>query len=300
MGIRLGAPLVLGLTLALGPAVARPDVFPEGELYGDAIAASVEIYGLARFPEHVFYLFPLRCSRALVGLDEDEGFLGLEDLKVEDGVDDLPNYAALRDGPIAAWIGPGGPCQASAVYAMDREAAAGVDLATMPLAAQQTFFADDPRLFRSDFKFDTRRPELPFRPMKPRDGGSRRATRRGPSGATRGAAGRCADSNGYSGAARDRHYSGAAHDCHFGADCHSGADARGARKGDDTGPGRCNGRRQCNGRGRPDRRARAGAAPASRVAPGDRADRGPGRRDRAASPLAVCSDPAPSPQTGPP
>ncbi len=39
------------------------------------------------------------------------------------------------------------------MYALAREVAAGVDLAAMPLAAQQAFFADDPRLFRSDFKF---------------------------------------------------------------------------------------------------------------------------------------------------
>ena len=69
MDLRLGAPLILGLALALGPAVAWPDVFPEEELYGDAIAASTAITGLARFPDHVFYLFQLRCSRALVRLD---------------------------------------------------------------------------------------------------------------------------------------------------------------------------------------------------------------------------------------
>lgn len=153
MDLRLGAPLILGLALALGPAVAWPDVFPEEELYGDAIAASTAITGLARFPDHVFYLFPLRCSRALVNLDDGGQALGLEDLKVEDGVDDQPNYAELHDGPIAEWIGPGGPCQETAVYALAREVAAGVDLAAMPLAAQQAFFADDPRLFRSDFKF---------------------------------------------------------------------------------------------------------------------------------------------------
>ncbi len=153
MDLRLGAPLILGLALALGPAVAWPDVFPEEELYGDAIAASTAITGLARFPDHVFYLFPLRCSRALVRLDHGLEWLGVEDLKVEDGVDELANYAELHDGPIAEWIGPDGPCQETAVYALAREVAAGVDLAAMPLAAQQAFFADDPRLFRSDFKF---------------------------------------------------------------------------------------------------------------------------------------------------
>ena len=39
------------------------------------------------------------------------------------------------------------------MYAMAREVAATVDLAAMPLLAQQAFFADDSRLFRSDFKF---------------------------------------------------------------------------------------------------------------------------------------------------
>ena len=91
MDVRRGAPLVLGMMLALGPAVAWPDTFPEEELDGDAIAAGVEIHGLARFPDHVFYLFPLRCSRALVNLDDGGQALGLEDLKVEDGVDDQPN-----------------------------------------------------------------------------------------------------------------------------------------------------------------------------------------------------------------
>jgi hypothetical protein len=153
MSIRVGAALVLGMMLALGPAVAWPDTFPEEELDGDAITAGVEIHGLARFPDHVFYLFPLRCSRALVNLDDGGQALGLEDLKVEDGVDDQPNYAELHDGPIASWIGGGGPCQETAVYAMAREVAATVDLAAMPLAAQQAFFADDSRLFRSDFKF---------------------------------------------------------------------------------------------------------------------------------------------------
>jgi hypothetical protein len=219
MDVRRGAPLVLGMMLALGPAVAWPDTFPEEELDGDAITAGVEIHGLARFPDHVFYLFPLRCSRALVNLDDGGQALGLEDLKVEDGVDDQPNYAELHDGPIASWIGGGGPCQETAVYAMAREVAATVDLAAMPLLAQQAFFADDSRLFRSDFKFvhnppyaskgsplrgvhevvralrieadalvlvldeatyyfvdgsqqtlklaHTRRPDLPFRPMKP-------------------------------------------------------------------------------------------------------------------------------------
>lgn len=219
MSIRVGAALVFGLVLALGPVMARPDMGPEEELFGDQISGTVEITGLSRFPEHVFYAFPLRCSRALVGLEEGGEDLGLDDFKVVDGVDDQANFAVLQDGPIADWIGAGGPCQATALYAMGREAAAGVDLAAMPLAALQTFFAEDPRLFRSDFKLvdnppyastgsplrsvhevvrvlrieaqalvvvldeatysfadgtvqtlklaHTRRPELPFRPLKP-------------------------------------------------------------------------------------------------------------------------------------
>ena len=219
MSIRVGAALVFGLVLALGPVMARPDMGPEEELFGDQISGTVEITGLSRFPEHVFYAFPLRCSRALVGLEEGGEDLGLDDLKVVDGVDDQANFAVLQDGPIADWIGVGGPCQATSLYAMGREAAAGVDLAAMPLAALQTFFAEDPRLFRSDFKLldnppyastgsplrsvdevvrvlrieaqalvvvldeatysfadgtvqtlklaHTRRPELPFRPLKP-------------------------------------------------------------------------------------------------------------------------------------
>ena len=219
MSIRVGAALVFGLVLALGPVMARPDMGPEEELFGDEISGTVEISGLSRFPEHVFYAFPLRCSRALVGLEEGGEDLGLDDLKVVDGVDDQANFAVLQDGPIADWIGAGGPCQATSLYAMGREAAAGVDLAAMPLAALQTFFAEDPRLFRSDFKLldnppyastgsplrsvdevvrvlrieaqalvvvldeatysfadgtvqtlklaHTRRPELPFRPLKP-------------------------------------------------------------------------------------------------------------------------------------
>jgi hypothetical protein len=219
MSIRVGAALVFGLVLALGPVMARPDMGPEEELFGDEISGTVEITGLSRFPEHVFYAFPLRCSRALVGLEEGGEDLGLDDLKVVDGVDDQANFAVLQDGPIADWIGAGGPCQATSLYAMGREAAAGVDLAAMPLAALQTFFAEDPRLFRSDFKLldnppyastgsplrsvdevvrvlrieaqalvvvldeatysfadgtvqtlklaHTRRPELPFRPLKP-------------------------------------------------------------------------------------------------------------------------------------
>lgn len=219
MSIRVGAPLVFGLVLALASVMARPDMGPEEELYGDEISGTVEITGLSRFPEHVFYAFPLVCTRALVGLEEGGEDLGLDDFKVVDGADEKANFAALQDGPIADWIGAGGPCQVTSLYAMGREVAAGVDLAAMPLAALQTFFAEDPRVFRSDFKFvdnppyastgsplrsvhevvrvlrieaqalvvvldeatysfadgtvqtlklaHTRRPELPFRPLKP-------------------------------------------------------------------------------------------------------------------------------------
>lgn len=153
MAIR-GRAIVGGcLVLALGPVVARSDMFPEEELYGFEISTSAEIVGLSQFPEHVFYLFPLRCTRALVGLDEGGVGLGNEDLKVEEGLDDQPNYAVLQDGALDSWIGEHNPCPASGLYAMGREAAAGVDLAAMSLEAQQTFFADNRRVFRSEFKF---------------------------------------------------------------------------------------------------------------------------------------------------
>ena len=153
MSIRVGAALVFGLVLALGPVVARTDMFPEEELYGFEIAGDVEITGLSRFPEHVFYAFPLRCTRALVGLEEGGIALGNEDLKVEDGKDDQANFAVLQDGPLEAWIGGGNPCQQTRLFALGREVAAGIDLAAMPLATLQTFFAEDSRLFRSDFVF---------------------------------------------------------------------------------------------------------------------------------------------------
>lgn len=219
MRIRVCGAGVLGVGLVLGSLVARSDMGPEEELFGDAITASVSIGGIGQFPGHVFYLFPLRCSRALVSLEEGGEELGVDDVKVIDGVDDQPNFAVLQDGPIDSWVGGGDPCQISSVYAMDRDMAAGIDLASKTLAEQQAFFADDPRLFRTDFKFvdnppyagtgsplrsvheelrvlrvdaealvivldeatyrfvdgteqtlklaHTRRPELPFRPLKP-------------------------------------------------------------------------------------------------------------------------------------
>lgn len=153
MGLRAGVAVVCGGVLALGPAVAWPDMFPEDELWGFAVTGRVEVRGVTRFPGHVFYVFPLRCSRALVSLDEGGQDLGLSDLEVEDGVDDLVNYGELGDGPLASWVGPNGPCPKSEVFALSREVAATVDLAGMSLAQQAAFFADDPRLFRSKFEF---------------------------------------------------------------------------------------------------------------------------------------------------
>lgn len=141
----------MGLALATWTAPARTDTMPPEEYEGlESITASVAISGLSRFPDHVFYLFPVYCTTALVALDGNEADLIYFD---QNEHADEPNWLALSDGPLPSWIPSESPCPGSRIYALAREFAAGVDLGGMSLADQREFFEEDPRLFRDSFEF---------------------------------------------------------------------------------------------------------------------------------------------------
>lgn len=126
-------------------------MMPDEELFGEPISGALEITGLARFPDHVFYLYPARCTEALGALDEIESDPRFP--YYDDDADSEPNYLVLRDGPIAAWVGDNAPCPVSRIYALARDIATGLDLDAMTPAARHAFFDDDSRLFRSKFEF---------------------------------------------------------------------------------------------------------------------------------------------------
>ncbi len=139
--------LVLGLALVTSPVVAWTDVFPPEELDGVQIGVSVEITGLSRFPDHVFYAYPVYCTRGLAAIYEQQLLWDEE----EDG--GRPNYIELRDGPVASWLGARSECPESVLYALARDIAATVDLAAKSPAALDEFFTTDPRLFHASFHF---------------------------------------------------------------------------------------------------------------------------------------------------
>lgn len=140
------------LALVLCPVVARGDALPDGELVGQVtITASAEIRGLARFPEHVFYLFPVYCTTPLAALDGAAPVI--PGLFTADEYADRPNYLELHDGRLAAWIPEESICRGSVIYALAREVAAGVELGKLSLTALAEFFAGDPRLLRGEFVF---------------------------------------------------------------------------------------------------------------------------------------------------
>lgn len=148
MNARSRAPaVVLGIALVTSPVVAWTDVFPPEELDGVQIGVSVAITGLSRFPDHVFYAYPVYCTRGLAAIYE-QSLLWDEE---EDG--GRPNYIELRDGPVASWLGPDSECPESVLYALARDIAATVDLAAKSPAALDEFFTTDPRLFHASFHF---------------------------------------------------------------------------------------------------------------------------------------------------
>lgn len=139
--------VLIGVALVTRPAIGWADVFPPEELWGGAVEVSVEVTGLARFPDHVFYVYPVYCTRELAKL-LDVNLLWDDE---EDG--GRPNYIELRDGPLASWLDRESECTGSILYALARDVAAGVDFDAMSLAALNTFFTEDPRLFHSSFEF---------------------------------------------------------------------------------------------------------------------------------------------------
>lgn len=139
--------LVLGLAVVTSPVVAWTDVFPPEELDGVQIGVSIEITGLSRFPDHVFYAYPVYCTRGLAAIYELQLMWDDED----DG--GRPNYIELRDGPVASWLGADSECPGSVLYALARDIAAGIDLAAMSPTALDEFFTGDPRLFHARFEF---------------------------------------------------------------------------------------------------------------------------------------------------
>jgi len=139
--------VVLGLALVTSPVVGWTDVFPPEELDGVQIGVSVEITGLSRFPDHVFYAYPVYCTRGLAAIYELQLIWDDE----EDG--GRPNYIELRDGPVASWLGPRSECPESVLYALARDIAATVDLGAKSPAALDEFFTADPRLFHASFHF---------------------------------------------------------------------------------------------------------------------------------------------------
>lgn len=148
MNARSRAPaVVLGLALVTSPVVGWTDVFPPEELDGVQIGVSVEITGLSRFPDHVFYAYPVYCTRGLAAIYELQLLWDEE----EDG--GRPNYIELHDGPVASWLGPRSECPESVLYALARDIAATVDLGAKSPAALDEFFTTDPRLFHASFHF---------------------------------------------------------------------------------------------------------------------------------------------------
>ncbi|MBK8264751.1 MAG: hypothetical protein IPK80_25860 [Nannocystis sp.] len=140
--------VALGLCLCAGVWEARGDVMPEEELWGREIGARVEIAGVDRFAEHVFFIFPAYCTSALAALDG--ATLYFYD---QDELAARPNYLVLRDGPLASWIGGNQSCQGSSIYALAREVAATIDLDAMSLEGLRGFFEGDSRLFRAGSSF---------------------------------------------------------------------------------------------------------------------------------------------------
>jgi hypothetical protein len=139
---------LMGLALALSPAVASSDVMPEEELEGMfEIKVSVEMTGLARFPDHVFYLFPAYCTQEL------NEFRNLNRPEWHEDAHEGPNYVELRDGDVVSWLGAEGECEKSRMYALARDIAAGIDLNTMSLEKLEEFFLLDDRVFASSFLF---------------------------------------------------------------------------------------------------------------------------------------------------
>lgn len=140
--------VALGLCLCAGVWEARGDVMPEEELWGREIGARVEIAGVDRFAEHVFFIFPAYCTSALAALDGATLYFYDQDEFAA-----RPNYLVLRDGPLASWIGGNQSCQGSSIYALAREVAATIDLDAMSLEGLRGFFEGDSRLFRAGSSF---------------------------------------------------------------------------------------------------------------------------------------------------
>lgn len=134
------------LALVTCPAVASGDALPYDELTERPIDVTVELSGLAQFPDHVFYLYPSRCTTALGALDSEgpEFVLSRPELR-----DDHDDYRELHDGPLAAWLSQSNYCASSRIYALARSIAEEIDLDAMTPVARQQFFDEDPRLFHA-------------------------------------------------------------------------------------------------------------------------------------------------------
>lgn len=139
----------VGLFVATCPALVRGDAAPYDEESERPVEVSLELSGLAQFPEHVFYLYPTRCTDALAALDVD----GAEEvLKRSELLGSRDDFLELRDGPLAAWLADSNYCASSRIYALARSVAAEVDLAAMDPVARSSFFEEDHRLFRPDLE----------------------------------------------------------------------------------------------------------------------------------------------------
>ena len=134
------------LTLATCPAAAGGDALPYDELSERPIDVTVELTGLAQFPDHVFFLYPSSCTTALGALDVEgpEYVLSRPELR-----GDHDDYRELHDGPLDAWLSQGNYCANSRIYALARSIAGGIDLDAMTPVARQQFFDRDPRLFHA-------------------------------------------------------------------------------------------------------------------------------------------------------
>ena len=152
------AAMMVGALCVLGPGVARADDTVPEELLRRPIEASVELRGLAGAPGYGFYLFPVYCTTPLAALD---GPAPLISAFMEDEQLGRPNYAELRDGPLAAWIPEGEVCRPSKLYALPRAVAAEVDLPAMSLEALARFFAEDRRVLRGALRLLDDPPEVP-------------------------------------------------------------------------------------------------------------------------------------------